>query len=73
MLMLNPIQPGLFEGNWAWQGARGGGGGGEGGKCPRPITQTINDNEMKFGGVVENQKLINLVSFNCRKTSSLRQ
>ena len=28
--------------------------GGEGGECPRPITsKTINDNEMKLGGVIK--------------------
>ena len=43
---LNPIPPGLFEGGLAW-----GGGGGDG-NCPQPI---------KFGGVVENHKLIILV------------
>ena len=34
--------------------------------------KTINDNEMKLGRIVENHKLINLVSFNCHMTSSLR-
>ena len=41
-LRLNPIPPGLFEGGSAWVG----GGGGRGSK-------SINDNEMKFGGVVK--------------------
>ena len=35
---------------WLWR--RGGGGGGGGGKYTRPI-KTINDNEIKFGGVVK--------------------
>ena len=34
-------------------------------------SKTINDNEMKFGEVVETHKPINLVSFNCHMTSSL--
>ena len=38
----------------------GGGGGGVRGDN----SNTINDNEMKFGGVVANHKLINLVQFN---------
>ena len=46
---LNPIQPGLFEARWAW-----------GRKVPL-VYKTINDIEMKFSGVVENHKLINLV------------
>ena len=32
-------------------------------------SKTINDNEMKFVGVVEDHKLINLVWFNWRMTS----
>ena len=44
----NPIPPGLFEGDSAW----GGGGGGR--KVPAACnSKTINDNEMKFGGVVK--------------------
>ena len=35
-------------------------------------SKTINDNGMKFGGVVENHKLINSVLFNWLMTSSLR-
>ena len=35
-------------------------------------SKTINDNGMKFGGVVENHKLINLVQFNWLIRSSLR-
>ena len=35
-------------------------------------SKIINDNEMKFGGIVENYKLINLVYFNWLMTSSLR-
>ena len=35
--------------------------------------KTITDNEMKFGGVVKNHKLIHLVLFNWHMTSSLRQ
>ena len=34
-------------------------------------SKTITDNEMKFGEVVENHKLINLVPFNCYMASSL--
>ena len=46
---LNPIPPELFEGGAAW---RGGGGGGQ--KVPAACnSETINDNEMKFGGVVK--------------------
>ena len=53
----NPIPPGLFEGGSAW-----GRGGGKGRKVPaNHYSKTINDNGMKFGGVVENYKLINLV------------
>ena len=45
---LNPIPPGLFEGGVAW-------GGGGGGKVPAAYNnKAINDNEMKFGGVVKN-------------------
>ena len=33
-------------------------------------SKTINDNEMKLGGVVKNHKLINLVWFNWCMTSS---
>ena len=51
----NPIRPGLFEGAWAW--GRGGGGAKS---APAHNSKTINDNEMKFGGVVKNHKLINL-------------
>ena len=48
---LNPIPPGLFEGGLAWGG---GGGGGGGRKVPAAYnSKTINDNEMKFGGVVK--------------------
>ena len=44
----NPIPPGLFEG-----GAASGGGGG-GLEVPAAYnSKTINDNEMKFGGVVK--------------------
>ena len=35
-------------------------------------SKTINDNEMKLGGVVKDHWLINLVWFNWRMTSSLR-
>ena len=31
-------------------------------------SKTINDNEMKFGGIVESHKLINLVLFNWHMT-----
>ena len=44
--------------------------GGGGKKVPASHnSKTINANEMKFGGVVENHKLINLVSCNWRMTS----
>ena len=47
--LINPIPPGLFEGGSAW-----GGGGGGGRKVPAAYnSKTINDNEMKFGGVVK--------------------
>ena len=52
--MINPIPPGLFEGGSAWWWGWGVGGGGEGRKVPAAYnSKTINDNEMKFGGVVE--------------------
>ena len=35
-------------------------------------SKTINDNEMKFGGVVKDHSLINLLWFSWRMTSSLR-
>ena len=35
-------------------------------------SRTINDNEMKLGGVVKDHKLINVVWFNWQMTSSLR-
>ena len=35
-------------------------------------SKTINDKEMKFGGVVKSHKLINLVQFNWHVLSSLR-
>ena len=45
---LNPVPPGLFKGGAAW----GGGGGGR--KVPAAYnSKTINDNEMKFAGVVK--------------------
>ena len=44
---LNPIPPGLFEGGAAW------GGGGQ--KVPTAYnSKTIDDTEMKLGGVVKN-------------------
>ena len=44
----NPIPPGLFEGGSAW------GGGGEGAaRAAAYNSKTINDNEMKFGGIVK--------------------
>ena len=50
---LNPVPPGLFEGGSAWGG---------GGEVPAACnSKTISDNGMKFGGVIENHKLINLV------------
>ena len=51
-LAFNPIPPGLFEGGAA--GGGGGGGGGGGRKVPAACnSKTINDNEMKAGGVVK--------------------
>ena len=42
---INPIPPGLFEGGAAWR---------EGWKVPVAYnSKTINDNEMKLGGVVK--------------------
>ena len=50
-----------------------GGGGGRGQKVPAAHNaKTIHDIKMKFGRVVENHKLINLVQFNWQMTSSLR-
>ena len=46
VIYFNPIPPGLFEGGLAW----GGGGGSARGLYN---SKTINDNEMKFGGVVK--------------------
>ena len=47
--LLNPIPPGLFEGGAALKG-----GGGWGRKVPAAYnSKTINDNEMKFAGVVK--------------------
>ena len=52
-LSLYPITPGLFEGGSAWGGGR---------KVPEAHnSKTVNGNGIKFGGVVENHKLINLV------------
>ena len=54
-----PIWPGLFFG---CLGQEVGGRGGGGGKCLRPITpKTIHGIKIKFGRVVENHKLINLM------------
>ena len=48
----------------------GGGGGGGGREDPRPNnSKTIHSIELKFGRVVENHRLINLVSFNWQMTS----
>ena len=48
---LNLIWPGLFEGGAAW-----GGGGGRRWKVPTAYnSKTINDNEIKLGGVVKDQ------------------
>ena len=42
----NPIPPGLFEGGAAWRGW--------GGEMPAAYnSKTINDNEIKLGGVVK--------------------
>ena len=49
-----------------------GGGAGGGEVLAAHYSETINDNEMKSGWVVENHKLINLVKFDCHMTSSLR-
>ena len=48
-LLYNSIWPWLFEGAGTGEGA---------GVCPRPITLTETINEMNFGGVVKNLKLI---------------
>ena len=49
------------------------GGGGGGGEVPAAYnSKTICENEIKFVGVVENHRLINLVLFNWLMTSSLR-
>ena len=62
---VNPIPPGLFEGGSAFPGGRGGGR-----KVPAAHnSKTINENGMKFGRVVENHKVINLVRFNWLMTS----
>ena len=60
--LINPILPRLFEGDAAWGG---------GGVPAGYNSKTINDNEMKLGGVVKDYYLINLVWFNWRITSSL--
>ena len=63
----NPIRPGLFWGALAL-GGRGGGR-----KVPATHdSRTIHDIEMKFGKVVDNHKLINLMQFNWQITSTLR-
>ena len=50
----NPLWPGLFLGAWAWERMGGG--------VPAAHnSKTIHGIEMKFGTVVENHKLINLV------------
>ena len=64
-MLSKPILPGLFE-----DGCTCGEGGG-GGPAAH-YSKNINDNDKKFIGVVENYKLINLVSFNCHMTSLLR-
>ena len=47
--------------------------GGGGRKVPLAHnSKTINDDEMKFGGVVEIHEFINLVRFNWIMTSSIR-
>ena len=52
---INPIPPGLFEGGAA-SGGGGGSGGGRGRKVPAAYnSKTINDNEMKFDGVVKDR------------------
>ena len=55
----------FLDGAWAFGGGRGGGGGGggglEGGVPAAYNSKTIQDIEMKFVGVVENNKLIGLV------------
>ena len=54
----NPIWPGLFLGAWAR-------GEGEGRKVSAAHkSKTIHGIDIKFGRVVENHKLINLVEFN---------
>ena len=51
--MINPIRPGLFEVGAAW-GGKGAGRGREGRKVPAAYnSKTINDNTMKFAGVIK--------------------
>ena len=56
-VFFNPIRPELFEGgSGPWRGGGGGGG------VPAAYnSKPINDNEMKFGEVVHNDKLLILV------------
>ena len=59
--------PGFFGMPGPW-----GGGEGRGAESARgPYSKTIDGIEMKFGKVVENHKLINLVGFNWQMTLSL--
>ena len=53
----------------AWH--RGGGGGGLEVPAAHNSKTILNENEMKFGRIVENHKLISLVSFNCHMIPSL--
>ena len=63
MHILNLVLPGFFEGGAVWGGW----------KVPAAYnSKTINDNEMKLGGVVKDHYLINLVWFNWRMMPSLR-
>ena len=60
---IRPARPGLFGGAWA----------GGGRKVPAAhSSKAIHGIEVKFGRIVENQKLINLVQLNWKKTSLLR-
>ena len=66
LCLINSIQPGLFLGALARSGE-------ERRKAPAAHnSKIIHGIEMKFGRVVESRKLINLVQFNWRMTSSLR-
>ena len=69
LTLFGAIWSGHFEGGsaWGWWWGEGGG------EVPAAYnSKTISENEIKFVGVVENHRLINLVLFNWLMTSSLR-